>query len=84
VARRKRLRFGRAALAQVDAEHDEYGDRQELALPVLEALVPELRVAERVEIGVDRRRVPRRVLPTTCSQNDSASSAIRAALSECA
>jgi hypothetical protein len=29
------LRLGRAALAQVDAEHQQHRDRQELALPVL-------------------------------------------------
>src|SRR5215217_8099774 len=46
------LRLGRAALAQVDAQHQQYGDGQELALPVLEALVPELRIPKRLDHGL--------------------------------
>src|SRR5688572_279460 len=41
-----RLRFRRAMLAKVDAEDDQHRNRQELALPVLQALVPELRVGQ--------------------------------------
>ena len=44
--RRDGFRFRRATLAKVDAEHDQHCNRQELALPVLEALVPELRIGQ--------------------------------------
>jgi hypothetical protein len=50
-----RLRFRRAMLAKVDAEHDQHRNRQELALPVLEAFVPELRVSQGLN---DRLRWP--------------------------
>jgi hypothetical protein len=36
------LRLRRAALAEVDAEHDQAADGEELGLPVLQGLEPEL------------------------------------------
>ena len=46
MGRRHRLRLGRFALPQPDRKDDQHRGRQELALPVLEALEPELGIAE--------------------------------------
>src|SRR6185503_6822321 len=44
--RRDWLGFGRTLLSEEDCEYDHRGDRQELALPVLERLEPKLRRAK--------------------------------------
>jgi hypothetical protein len=44
-----RLGLRRAALPQEDPEHDQGADRQELALPVLHGLEPELRAGHEPE-----------------------------------
>src|SRR4029453_15254707 len=48
------LGLGGAALAKEDAQHDERADREELGLPVLQRLEPELRT-EQVAQGRDTR-----------------------------
>ena len=55
-----RLRLRRAALPQVDRCADDHGDGEELRLPVLEALEPELRGAH---VLADRTRPSRRAPP---------------------
>ena len=47
VRRSHGLRFGRAALPQVDREDRERADREKLGLPVLKRLLPEVGIIDR-------------------------------------
>jgi hypothetical protein len=83
------LGLRRSTFPQVDAEHQQHPDRQELALPVLEALVPELRINQRVGDGLWRLMMLERLLvdparaPARCSQKEARNSVTRAMLREC-
>jgi hypothetical protein len=62
---------------QEDAQDDEDAHREELRLPVLERLIPEIRLLQMLDDGLGRLLMPRAsslaslVLPTAWSPNDS-------------
>ena len=74
---RNRLGLRRSLLAQEDAQDDQDAHREELRLPVLERLIPEIRLLQMLEDGLGRLLMPRAsslaslVLPTAWSPNDS-------------
>ena len=77
VGRRDWFGLRRSLLAQEDAQDDEDGHREELRLPVLERLIPEIRLLQMLDDGLGRLLMPRAsslaslVLPTAWSPNDS-------------
>ena len=55
---RNRLGLRRSLLAQEDAQDDQDAHREELRLPVLERLLPEIRLLQMLEDGLGRLLMP--------------------------
>ena len=82
-----RLRLRRAALAQVDAQHDHRADGEELGLPVLQGALPELGRADVLhpsQRSLRRGRAPRRCRPASRSATARARSRARSSASRSA